>query len=342
MRRWVLCFSDFIFILLIAANFLTVPALGHVPTFEGGGKSPETAIPFKDPSISRVMYGQLAEGDLIYYSFEAKQGERIVLGLTIPVDQGRQGFTPDLILMGPGLENEGKVPEKLEVPQGYGVKVFPGNLPESPTYEPFSPGAFYSVAGPDLAAPESGKYYAVASASRGAGNYGMVLGYKEAFTLSEWVTTPLSQIKIYLWEGQSPLLVFAPLVIILALGLLAIFLKKDSAANLSPARLCGTFAGLFFLGTGVLLITQMLISLSKTSYTSEVIVTLILILASIGLGVVALILSMKVGKHNSASVKQRLYFFFLGILGLLFWAGLFAGPVLSFAAALLPWKRGGK
>ena len=65
-----------------------------------------------------------------------------------------KGFNPDLILMGPGLTNEGKVPETLEVPKGYGVKVFPGDLPESPVYEAFTPSAFYSLASPDLKAPE--------------------------------------------------------------------------------------------------------------------------------------------------------------------------------------------
>ena len=341
MRRWGIWFSSITLTWIIAAYFLITPALAHVPTFGGGGKSPEAAIPFKDPLISRVLYGQLAEGDLIYYSFELKQGERIALGIIVPVEQGRKGFTPDLILMGPGLTDEGKVPEKLEVPQGYGVKVFSGSLPESPIYEAFAPSAFYSLASPDLSAPESGKYYVVASAARGEGNYGVVLGYEEAFTLMEWISTPFSQIKIYLWEGQSPLLVFAPLGIIFALGLLAIFLKKEIVAGFSPARISGIFAGLFFLGTGFSLVSQMLISLSKTSYTSEVSITLFLILVSIILGVIALILSLRDENYGAASTRKRLYFFGLGITGLLFWAGLFAGPLLSFIAALLPWKRKG-
>ena len=113
---------------LIAAYFLIIPALAHVPTFGGGGKNLEDAFPFEDPSISRVLYEQLPEGDLRYSRFEMKQGERIVIELIVPIEQGKQGFAPDLILMGPGLTSEGKVPEKLEVPQGYEVKVFSGRL----------------------------------------------------------------------------------------------------------------------------------------------------------------------------------------------------------------------
>ena len=62
MKRWGLWYSGIILILLTAVYLLITPALAHVPTFGGGGKSPEAAIPFEDPSISRVLYGQLAEG----------------------------------------------------------------------------------------------------------------------------------------------------------------------------------------------------------------------------------------------------------------------------------------
>jgi hypothetical protein len=341
MKRLGFCYSGIILILLTGLYLLSTPALAHVPAFGGEGKSPETAISIEEPAVSRVLYGQLAEGDMRYYSFEMKQGDRIVLGLIVPVEKGRQGFTPDLILMGPGIPDEGKVPEKLEVPQGYGVKVFSGRLPESPVYEAFTPGAFYSLASPELKAPESGKYYAVASAAQGEGNYGVVLGYEEAFTLKEWISTPLSQIKIYLWEGQSPFLVFAPFGITLALGLLAIFLKRETIAGFSPARISGIFAGLFFLGTGFSLISQMLISLSKTSYSSEALVTIFLILASMGPGIIAMILSLKGDNYGAASTRKRLYFLGLGITGLLLWAGWFAGPLLAFAAAILPWKRKG-
>jgi len=341
MKRWRFYYSGTILILLTGLYLLFTPALAHVPAFGGGGKSLDTAIPVEEPAVSRVLYGQLAEGEMIYYSFNMEQGERIVLGLIVPVKQERQDFTPDLILIGPGIPDEGKVPEGLQVPEGSGVKVFSGRLPESPVYEGFSPSAFYSLASPDLKAPESGTYYAVASAAQGEGNYGVIIGYEEAFTLKEWISVPLNQIKIYLWEGQSTFLIFAPLGITLILGLLAIFLKKEAMASFSPARISGILAGLFFLGTGFSLTSQMLISLSKTSYSSEALVTIFLVLANIGPGIIALMLSLKDDNYGAASTRKRLYFFGLGIIGLLLWAGWFAGPLLAFVAAVLPWKRKG-
>ena len=338
MKQWRLRFSVFISILLIAVYLLLIPALAHVPIFESGGESPETATPTVNPEISKVLYGKITAGDLVYYSFKMDKRERIVLGLTIPVEQGRQGFTPDLILMGPGLTNEGKVPTDLEVPKGYGVKVYSGNLSNGPEYEEFTPSAFYNLASPDLTAPESGTYYVVASSTKKEGNYGIVIGYKEIFTLIEWISIPINQIKVYLWEGQSLVTILFPLGITIALGILALFLKREIKSGFSPAKISGIFAGLFFLGTGLSFLLQMLISLSKSTYNSAVSITLILALASIVLGLLALRLSLKDKGYSARSTKKSIYFLCLGIAGLLLWVGWFAGPLLAFGTALLPWK----
>ncbi len=361
MKPWVFQRSGFFLFLLTAIYFILTPALAHVPVFGGEGKSPETAIQVEDPSKSRVFYGQLAFEDLRYYSFKIEKGEKIVLGLTVPVEQGNQGFTPSLILVGPGLGDEGKIPEMLEVPEGYGARVLSYDLPESPVYEGFTPSAFYSLVHLDMEAPESGTYYTAVGpvyeagaiegedAIReegiqerkitGEGNYGIVIGYRETFTLKEWISIPLNQIRIYRWEGQSLLLIFAPLALTLTVGLLAIFFKRETVAGFNPARISGILAGLFFLGTGISYIFQMLISLSKSSYSPEIFITLVLILASLGLGVAAVALSLKDEGYGTGSARKRLYFSGLGIAGLLLWAGLFIGPILAFEAALLPWKR---
>jgi hypothetical protein len=82
-----------------------------------------------------------------------------------------------------------------------------------------------------------------------------------------------------------------------------------------------------------------LISLSKSSYSSGIIITLFLILISIGLGVASIALSLKDESYGIRSSRKRLYFSFIGFAGLLLWAGWFIGSLLAFEAALLPWKR---
>jgi hypothetical protein len=118
MKQWKFRVSGILSVMMITVYFLLIPALAHVPIFESGGRSHDKATPILNSEISKVLYGKIAAGDLIYYSFKMNKGERIVLGLTIPVEQGKQGFTPDLILMGPSLTNEGEVPTNLEVPKG--------------------------------------------------------------------------------------------------------------------------------------------------------------------------------------------------------------------------------
>lgn len=336
MKQWKFRFSGILLILLIAVYYLLNPALAHVPMFEIGGKSLETATPTVNPEISKVFYGEIAAGDFRYYSFKMDKGERIVLGLIIPVEQGRQGFTPDLILMGPSLTNEGQIPTNLKIPEGYGAKVYSGSLSSGPEYEEFTPSAFYTLASPDLIAPENGTYYVVASSTNEGGNYGIVIGYKENFTLMEWISIPLNQIKVYLWEEQSLVMILSPVVITLVLGIIA--LLRKARYGFSPAKISGIFSGIFFFGTGLSFLLQMLISLSKSAYNSAVYITLILALASILLGLLALILSFKDEGYSTRSTKKSLYFLGLGIAGLFLWAGWFAGPLLAFGAAVLPWK----
>jgi len=166
----------------------------------------------------------------------------------------------------------------------------------------------------------------------------VVIGYKEIFTLMEWISIPLNQLKVYLWEGQSLVVILSPLVITLALGILVLYLKRKIISGYSPAKISGIFAGLFFLGTGLSFILQMLISLDKSEYSSAVSITVILALSSIALGLLALSLSLKDKGYSARSTKKSLYFLCFGIAGLLLWAGWIIGPLLAFGTALLPWR----
>ncbi|WP_269850302.1 hypothetical protein [Methanosarcina horonobensis] len=150
--------------------------------------------------------------------------------------------------------DEGEVPETVEIPEGYGAKVFSGKMPESATYEGFTPSAFYSLVRADLDAPESGTYYATVSSIEESGNYGVILGYREKFSLMEWLFIPLNQIRIYRWEGQSLPFIFFPLGITLAAGILAISLKKEAAARFNPAH-CRSFCRPFLSGYRLIIYT---------------------------------------------------------------------------------------
>jgi hypothetical protein len=354
MKKWGLRNSGFLlrpaFVLLttlLTAYFLLSPVFAHVPVFDGEGKSPEEAIYVEDPLKSRVLYGQLSGGgDVRYYSFEMGKGERIRLGLIVPVEPRTRGF-PDLVLMGPGIvsgEESGEVselPGTVEIPEGNGALIVPGSRPKSATYEGFTPSAFYSLARLDLEAPESGTYYAAVNSPPGGGNYGVVLGYLESFSLKEWLLIPLDQIRIYRWEGQSLLFIFTPLLFTLAVGFLIILRTKAEVVDYDPGRWSGALAGLLFLGTGISFLFQMLVSLSKSAYTPEIIITLFLALAHLGLGATAIVLSLRGKGYGKERAREKLYFLVLGLGGFLLWAGWIIGPFLALEAGMIAWGRKG-
>lgn len=362
MKKWGLRNSGFLlrpaFVLLttlLTAYFLLSPVFAHVPVFDGEGKSLEEAIYVEDPLKSRVLYGELSGGgDVRYYSFEMEKGERILLGLIIPVEPRTRGF-PDLVLMGPGIvsreesgeegeEESGEaseLPENVEIPEGNGALIVPGSRPKSATYEGFTPSAFYSLARLDLEAPESGTYYAAVNSPPGGGNYGVVLGYLESFSLMEWLFIPLNQVRIYRWEGQSLPFIFSPLLFTLAVGFLLILRTKADVVDYDPGRWSGALAGLLFLGTGISFLFQMLVSLSKSAYTPEIIIALFMAFAHMGLGASAIYLSLREKGYGKKRAADPLYFLVLGLGGFLLWAGWIVGPVLALEAGLLAWGRKG-
>ena len=70
-----------------------------------------------------------------------------------------------------------------------------------------------------------------------------------------------------------------------------------------------------------------------TGPSAGVIITLIFALIPILLGVWAL----RIARSTSPQSKEdRLSLVIIGLLGLLFWAGLIIGPVIAFIAALVP------
>ncbi len=355
LRRPVLVLLTVLLTVLLSAYFLLPPVFAHVPVFDGEGKSLEEAIFVEDPLKSRVLYGELSGGgDVRYYSFEMEKGERILLGLIIPVEPRTRGF-PDLVLMGPGIVSRGEsgeedeeesgeaseLPENVEIPEGNGAVIVPGSQPKSATYEGFTPSAFYSLARLDLEAPESGTYYAAVNSPPGGGNYGVVLGYLESFSLKEWLFIPLNQIKIYRWEGQSLLFIFTPLLFTLAVGFLIILRTKADVVDYDPGRWSGALAGLLFLGTGISFLFQMLVSLSKSAYTPEIIIALFMTFAHLGLGASAIYLSLREKGYGKERAADPLYFLILGLGGFLLWAGWIVGPVLALEAGLLAWGRKG-
>lgn len=328
--------GGFIFVILLI--FIAPMTLAHSPLSTGDNESIETATYIPDPIKSWAIYSELHEGgEAQYYRFEIGGGQRIHVSLLTSPDPEDRGFTPGMVLMGPGLVTRGMVPDYVEVPVGAGSVAVEGKQPTQATYEPFSPSSFYMLGEVDLDAPASGTYYiAVYEPSRG-GHYSIAVGDLESYTLSEYVLIPISLISVYQWEGQSLALVFAPMGLVIAVGLaLTIWRWRKRGTPQSPSGWVGALAGLLFLGSGATVLFQMGFSLTNAPLSSEIGLTLLFALMPILLGIGALRIVLKAGRR--LRTRTRIYLAVLGVLAFFAWAGLLVGPILALVASVLPSK----
>jgi len=320
-------------VLLLLLLALVPPVLAHTPLeMEEENHSLETALEIPNPTKSWTLYEELHEaGEAEYFELHLGPGERLRISLYLPRNED-PGFSPNLVVMGPGIASMGEMPGFIEVPEGAGVALVESERPERPEYEPFTPTSYYYVADYDTEVTVEGHYYFAVYEPDGEGRYGLAIGYKEEFTLVEWVKIPLDVIGIRLWEGQPLLLFFAPVLLALMAGYGLLFWR--SRIGLSAFNLACATAGLLYVGSGLVILMEMAISLYGAAYDSLAFLTVVFVLLPVLLGYAVL---RKVHRGQAEiSTRDRIVFVALGVLGLFVWAGFLVGPVLAVLAGILP------
>ena len=324
------------YVILIYCIFSIPSVSGHSPLISGDTGKLDEAMFIPDPTKSWAIYGELHEGgEAHYYRFEIKTGQGIYISLMKPTSPEYKGFMPGFVLMGPGLNNRGNIPDYIEKPALANAVVMPGVQPREATYEPFAPSSFYQLAELNIPAPESGAYYIAVFEPLQGGHYSLAIGQSEAFSLIEWILIPVSLISIYQWEGQSLIMILLPVVVIPALCL--IFLWKRNWKAKTLFEWTGIMAGFLFIGTGFSVIFQMVLALSRTSLAQEVAITVILAFFPILLGIVVIRIIMQ--NRERIDVRKRVYLAMLGIFALFVWAGFLVGPVLAMLASVMPARK---
>lgn len=302
----------------------------HTPLEAEGGGGIESAQVIPTPSKSWTLYEELHEpGEPHYYRVDLGEGERLVVSLFVPLGEV-SSFTPSLAVMGPDMV-DGEVPDGLEIPEGYGLELVEGNRSLGPEYEPFTPASYIYVAEirHEPGRPET-YYFAVYEPEEG-GRYGLAVGYVEEFTALEWVMVPVDVLGIRLWEGQSPFLVFGPLVAVVAVG----FWYVNGREVIKGAPMWfGLGASMLYVGTAVNMFTQMVLALTASGFSSGSLLTSIFISVQLGLG--HAVLQKTLGDRRKRDPKNRLIGVGYGVLGLLVWAGVLVGPALLLASAVYP------
>jgi len=325
-------------LLALAVCLVNLTAVfGHTPLVPRENENLAAATIIADPAKSWAIYDSLYEAqEAHYYRFSIAQGKRIYIALLVSPASRDRGFAPSFILIGPGFRSEGSVPDYVELPEGLDFVLAEGKPAAQATYEGFSPSSFYFAAVLNLSAPMAGTYYIAVYEPKQGGQYGLVVGYEESFTLTEWILVPINLLSIYRWEGQSLPQILAPMSTVVLIGAFLFVRKTRSRKSTIVSVWIGLLAGLFFLGTGATNLSQMGFALTRAPFGPEVSVTLVFAAIPILLGIVTLRLISRI--RDEFTLIRRLWFLLIGFLALFLWAGYLVGPALAIATSLLPAK----
>jgi len=322
-----------VFIPLLVILALTTTVSAHTPLKPGEeNHSLDKALEIPNPTKSWTIYRELhEEGEAEYFKLHLHEGEKFVVSVYTPRN-AEPGFVPNLVVMGPSIEKDSPVPGIIEVPEDAEAALIKGSRPEAPEYEPFTPASYYFTAEYTAGVVVEGDYYFVVYSDGGEGRYGAAVGYVETFTLMEWLMIPFDVMGIHQWEGQSLAFILAPMALTLVLGLFILFWRFKPVGRV--AVFLGFLAGLLYIGSGFMMVTQMFIALIGATSTSSLILTLVFSMLPVVLGLVMIRKMIK--QKIPWSTRDRVIFAAFGILGFAFWAGLLVGPALAIIVSILP------
>lgn len=335
-------------LVVLVCVLVATPVAAHVPAFPEDNTSPERAVSVPVTEKSWSFYDSLERGQVRYYRASLDAGERLRVGAFTP-DGG--AFTPSIVLLSRSLNGTDEVPAGVTVPAGMNATVVAGERPETASYEPFAPAAYYHTTDLDRRVPDGGTYIvAIYEPENRSGQAGVALGYGERFSPGEFVIVPFDLVRAHLWENQHPLLVFGPWLVTFVLGGAFVTSRRgewgwsdsrqhDRTGILHRehvARLVLSGGALLVLATAAGTTLQMVRALSKTGPALGAIVTGIFVAVPVVCGGWALQVAIR--EPLVLSARTRLGLVVAAATSLLTWAGFIVGPAMLGGVALLaPW-----
>jgi hypothetical protein len=321
-----------ILLLFLSFSFLVCNVFAHTP-FNTADEihSLETALEVPNPTKSWTLYRELHhEGEAEYYKLVLENGERLRLSLYV---KELDDFSPQLVVMGEDFGLDNNVPDSIEKPEGYSAILFDSSKPEEREYEPFTPTSYYYLIDVDIPIIKNGEYYvAVFEPNLEEGKYGLAIGYKEEYSLSEWIMIPFDIIAIHEWEGQQLIEILAPLLLSLIVGFFVLIWKR--LIKLNSFTIIGSTAGLLYVGSGLMIFIQMIIALSGAPFSSSAVLTVIFMAIPLILGY--FLLRKTIRFEGKLSNKDRIIFIMFGLAGIFSWSGLIIGSILAILCGVFP------
>jgi hypothetical protein len=154
------------------------PVGAHQPFFEEDDLTASSPWFVEDADISTAVYATLAtREDVDYFTFEGRDGQDVLLEMTIPRIEGQQDFAPMMALIGPGL-SAAELPDRVVVMEGDGVLLVPPPEGEPTVFdEPFSGTSYWERQETRVVLPETATYVVAVWHSLGrVGRYTFVIG----------------------------------------------------------------------------------------------------------------------------------------------------------------------
>ncbi len=319
-----------VFVVVACVAFLIIAstAFAHVPRFDAGGTSLETATPIDEPATSWVYYGTIGAGEVRYYRLELSAGDRLYVQLLTP----REAPFPALGIIvepGPGVPAENLGP---------GAGVTTENFePDEAEYEPFTPGAYWYPATVDTTVSLDGIYYVGIWGESYTGPYAVAVGYEEKYTVAAWIRLPADLLTIYAWDGGWPSALWPGVAVLIVGAALLVWRARARRTGRGLSGWLAMVAGIFCLTTSATVLVQMLRAAGRSGFDPTMAITAFFIIGPAVIGGLLLWLGWRAG---APGIGARLAMLVLGLAGFGLLAGYFIGPVLAIAAAAAPPYRG--
>ncbi len=188
----------FIFVLLFAA---ASPASAHRPVW---GDPAGGAIVIDNLSTSFAFYRDIkASAVADVYTFEARAGEHLHAGLSIPALRGLQNYGLSLAVLGPGLPEANHDLLPANHPEDLGGLIFSSVRGED-FYEPFTQTNYWGRQRVELDLPQAGTYYLLVWQPDGLpGKYVLDTGTAEVFGPADLFAFPGWWLRVHEFSGQS-------------------------------------------------------------------------------------------------------------------------------------------
>ena len=325
--------KEIIIIFLLILLFTSPVILAHVPIEVGENTSIEKAFNVDEPTKSWAFYDEVHGGlEAKYYKFYMQKNQRLKIQIYSP----DQGLITNLILMEIGTTVDENIPDFIEIPENYGATIFYGQESDEREYEPFTPASYYYILDIDMNINQTGDYYLAVYSTTTHGKFGIAIGYVETFSIIEWIRIPIDTITIHMWEGQNLFLILAPMILTILIGIVWVFYKKFTK-NFDLKKWIVYIAGLIYLGSGLILLVQMIYAAATSSSGAGVIITSIFMIIPIILGLILINISMKKIQKKQKITMIKLVL--IGILGIVFWSGIIIGPIFSIISSFIHTKK---